>query len=98
MVLKKSIKQNLLLKNLSIDNVEMGTDGMLCEKKGVVEVVTLEVQPEVEPVAIQAEPVVKNALVFLPEEKTSDKEVKITQTKSPKKAKNKKELQNIPTE
>lgn len=79
MVLKKSIKQNIVLKNLDINNIFLGDDGLLWQKN---ELENVEISNEA------AKPVFKNAFVFLESnQEINPKEEKITKIKKARKKK-----------
>lgn len=86
MVLKKSIKQNLILKDLDINNVFVGDDGLLYAKPQVSQeevVLTATANVPVEEVGLP-----KNALVFL-NNKEETPTIEIVKEKSPSKRKRK---------
>lgn len=79
MVLKKSIKQNIVLKNLDINNMVLGDDGLLWQKNEL---------PNVEISNEAIKPSVKNAFVFLESnQEINPKEEKITKNKKVRKKK-----------
>lgn len=88
MVLKKSIKQNLVIKNLDVNNAVLGSDGLLWEKNDAQAAFYSNESYSPSPSPSAASSDTRNALVFLNNEQENDlapkSEEKIKRTRKKK--------------